>query len=156
MSNPLVNQGTLSRLRASVNWPLFPQLNVTPSFLNREGIRLAFEGEATRFLPTLTGVVTSPEPYQMISLTLNLLKTQSLAALYEAQLAAISTIGPGVVRPDVGAGGIVPFTPTSGLQPFDLFNCAIMNVRELNFSGEDAGYSVTIGGYVLRNLSLWI
>lgn len=143
--NPLAPQGTLNRLVASVTWPLFPQLNVTPSFLNREGISLAFEGEATRFLPTMTGAVTSPEPYQMISLTINLLKTQGLATLYETQRQVQSLIGNGVVRPD-----------TVALPPYDLFNCGIMNVRELRFSGEDAGYAVSISGYIPLNSALWL
>lgn len=142
--NPLALQGTLNRLVASVTWPLFPQLNVTPSFLNREGLRLSFEGDATKFLPTMTGAVTSPEPYQMCSLTINLLKTQNLATLYELQRQTLSTIGPCVVRPD-----------TTSLPPYDLFNCAIMTVRELNFSGEDAGYAVSCQGYMLLNSLLW-
>jgi hypothetical protein len=143
-ANPLVSQGVLNRLRASVTWNSFPSLNVTPSFLNREGIRLAFEGNATQFLPTQTGAVTSPEPYQMISLTINLLKTQGLSQLYEAQRQSASVIGNGVVRPD-----------TTTLAPYDIYNCGIMNVRELAFSGEDAGYSVSISGYILLNSSLW-
>lgn len=143
--NPLYPQGVLNRLVASVTWPLFPQLNVTPSFLNREAIRLAFEGEATRTLPTLTGTVQSPEPYQMVSLTINLLKTQGLAALYEVQFALSTVLGPCVVRPD-----------STTLPTFDLFNVALQNVRELSFAGEDAGYAVTASGYVLRNSALWV
>ena len=144
MSNPQIPQGTLNRLVASVVIPAVPALNVTPSFLNKEGIRLAFDGESTKFLPTMTGAVTSPEPYVMVTVTINLLKTQALANAYEQQRQTQSLIGNIVVRPD-----------TTALAPYDITNCAIESVRELAFSGEDAGYAVTIRGYYLVNQSLW-
>lgn len=145
MPNPNIPLGTLNRLVASVVWPSFPALNVTPSFLGKNGIRFARDGNATVFLPQMVGAVTSNEPYQMITLTLTLIKTQALAQAYERQLQTQSTIGNGVVRPDV----------TQGIQPFDVTNCAIENVGELSFSGEDAGYPVTIRGYMQINSSLW-
>ena len=84
-TNPLVSQGSLNRLRASVVWPDNPTLNVTASYLGKEGVSLALDGEATTFINTLVGAVTSPEPYQMITLTIHLLKTQGLASLYKSQ-----------------------------------------------------------------------
>jgi hypothetical protein len=164
MPAPFVNQGTLSRLSASVSWPAFPSLNVTPSFLNREGIRLAFEGEATKNLPTMTGLVTSPEPFQVVNMTINLLKTQGLSAAYELQRQTLSLLGDGVVRPDVNSGGVLSTVAGAitggltggGIGPYALFNCSILNVRELSFAGEDAGYSVTIGGYILINQALFL
>jgi hypothetical protein len=144
MANPQVAQGTLNRLVASVTWTSFPALNVTPSFLNRDGIRLALDGEATRFLPTMAGAVTSPEPYQMVTLVLNLLKTQGLAALYKAQQESSCLLGSCVVRPDA-----------TTLPTYNLQNMAIEGIRELAFSGEDAGFSVTTRGYYLINSLLW-
>lgn len=146
MGNPLISQGSLNRLQASVVWGDFPQLNVSPSYLGKEGIRLALEGESTVFLPTMTGAVTSPEPYMMIGLSINLLKTQFLSNLYKSQMELDARIGDGTVRPDVGPGG---------LSPYSIVNCAIESVRELNFSGEDAGYIVTVKGYYLVNSSLF-
>jgi hypothetical protein len=143
--NPLVQQGTLNRILGSVVWQNYPALNVTAPFLNREGIRLALDGDATRFLPTLTGAVTSPEPYQMITLTINLLKTQGLAGLYKSQMELATVLGDCVVRPD-----------TKVLPPYDLINCALESVRELAFSGEDAGFSVTVRGYYSINSSLFV
>lgn len=142
--NPLAPQGSLNRLRASVTLLLYPNLNVTPSFLNKRAISLAFEGEATKALGTLTGVVPSPEPYQLVAITINLLKTQSLSVAYEQQRLVSSLLGNITVRPD-----------TSAFPPFSFFNCWISNVRELDFSGEDAGYTVLLGGtYPINNL-LW-
>lgn len=142
--NPLVSQGSLNRLRASVIWPAFPALNVTAPFLGKEGIRLALEGEATVFIETMTGAVTSPQPYQLIALTINLIKSQPLAEAYKSQVELSALLGDGVVRPDA--------TP---LSPYQLTNCSIQNVRELNFDGSDAGYAVALKGYYNINSALW-
>ena len=145
--NPQVPQGTLNRLVASVTWASYPQLNVTPSFLGRGAIEFSIQGETTRRIPTLTGVVQSPEPYQMIEVTINLLKTQLLAALYQTQMQQDALLGQGVVWPDVPVG--------TGIQPLDIINCAIQNVRPMAFSGEDAGFAVVLSGYWLVNQFLW-
>jgi hypothetical protein len=142
--NPLIDQGTLNRIIASVSWTSFPSLNVTAPFLNKAAIRLALDGESTLFLPTLTGAVTSPEPYMMITATINLLKTQGLAAQYKAQMELQSKIGDGVVRPD-----------TTILPPYDIVNCAIQTVREMDYGGGDAGWAVTVRGYYNINSSLF-
>lgn len=146
MSNPLVSLGSLNRLVASVTYQNFPSLNVTPSFLGRDAIRLALDGDAVRFLPVLAGLVPSPEPYQGVTLTLNLLKTQTLAALYKSQQESQCLVGNCVVRPDVA----------TTLPPYDLINMAIETVRELSFSGEDASFTVTLRGYYLVNAQLWV
>jgi hypothetical protein len=145
VTNPLIAVGSLNRLVASVTWQSFPQLNVIPSFLNREGIRLGLDGEATRFLPALTGAVTSPEPYQMVTLTINLLKTQQLAALYKAQYELSTLLGDCVVRPDV----------VLGLPPYDLTNMAMEGVREQSYAGEDAGWAIMFRGTYYINNALW-
>ena len=143
-SNPLIDQGTLNRLRASVIWAGFPQLNVTAPFLHKEGITLGLEGDATEYIDTMTAGVTSPQPYHRINMVMALLKTQALSAAYKQQLELSSLLGAGVVRPDSIAH-----------PPYQLVNCAIRGIRELRFSGEDAAYGVIIGGYYLINSSLF-
>jgi len=145
VANPLIQLGTLNRLVASVVWQAFPQLNVIASFLNREGIRLALDGNATAFLPAMTGAVTSPEPYQMVTLTIHLLKTQFLAPLYKQQMEQSTLLGDCVVRPD-----------STTFPPYDLTNMAIEGVRELNLSGEDAGWAVVTRGTYYVNANLWL
>lgn len=145
MTNPLISQGTLNRLKASIVWNNNSSLNVTPSFLNKEGIRLSLDGEATKFFPTQTGAVTSPEPYMMITVTVNLLKTQSLSAQYKAQFELSTLLGDGVVRPDT----------STGLTPYEITNCALEGVPQQSFNGEDPGWVVSIRGYYLINSSLW-
>jgi hypothetical protein len=142
--NPLIAQGTLNRLRGSVVIPAFPALNVTAPFLGKEGIRVTIEGETTVYVPTMTGAVTSPEPYQMANIVMALLKTQGLAAAYKAQMELIATIGDITVTPD-----------TSVLPIYNFTNCAIQSLRELNFAGDDAGFVITLRGYYNINSQLW-
>lgn len=143
-TNPLIAQGTLNRLRGSVVWASLPALNVTAPYLGKEGIRLSLDGEATVFLPTIVGAVTAPEPYQMVTLTCHILKTNGLAAAYQSQMQLNTLLGNGNV-----------ITDTNALPVFPLVNCAIEGVRELSFSGEDAAMAVTIRGYFIVNNFMW-
>lgn len=140
----LVPQGTLNRLRASISVPNNTALNITSPFLGKAGIRLAFEGQATVFIDTMTGRVISEEPYLAATLTASLLKTNALGPQYKVQWEKDSALGNITVRPD-----------SSSLPPYDLLNCAIQSVRELDFAGTDAGYVVTIGGTYIINQALW-
>ncbi len=144
MPNPLVAQGSLNKLRASVTWPGNPTLNVTAPYLGKEGIRLALQGESVLYMPTMTGAVTSQEPYMMVECVINLLKSQALANLYKQQMETNALLGDGTVRPDSVSLGIYALT-----------NCSIKSVRELDFSGEHALFAVTIGGYYNINSVLF-
>ena len=144
MPNPNVPLGTLNRLRASVVIPDFTQLNVTASYLGRQGIRLGFTGNATVQIDAMTGTVTSPEPYLQFNLVMHLLKSQSLADLYKQQMENNTLLGQITVRPDA-----------TTLSPYNLLNATIMSVDELDFSGADAGYGVHLGGFYLVNNQVW-
>ena len=92
----------------------------------------------------MSGTVTSPEPYQPATLTINLLRTQGLAAQWEAQRQALSVIGEVTVTPDA-----------STLPNYLVINSSIQTVENLAFAGEDAGYVVRVQGYILINNDLW-
>jgi hypothetical protein len=140
-----VSQGTLNRFRGSVLIPDFPNLNVTANFLGPAGITFAIQGEAVKYLPTLTGAITAPEPYLMAQITVNMLRTQSLANQYKAQMENDARIGDVTAMPDA---------PT--VDPYTVSNCSIQSVREMNFNSTDGGgYTVIIGGYYLVNSSMW-
>ena len=147
MPNPLISQGSLNRLRASIVWPSNASLNVTASFLARRGISLALDGESTLFINTMTGAVASPEPYMMITCTIHLIRTQQLCSLYKQAMEANALIGQGTIRPDV--------PPGSGLAPYEVVNCAIQAINEMSFAGDDADFSVRIRGYYLVNANMW-
>lgn len=145
MANPLVDQGVLNRLAASVVLADFPELNVTPSYLGKEGVSLSLEGNGTTYIGTMTGGVPSPEPYQVCSVTIHLLKSQPLSAQFKDKYESSTLIGNITVRPDVN----------SGLTPYDIVNCSLMNVREQSYAGTDAGWVITITGYYLINSQLY-
>lgn len=144
MANPQVPQGTINRLRGSVVITDFPQLNVTAPYLGRAGIVMRFEGPVTARIPTLTGAVNSPEPYQEVSISINLLKTQGLAAQYKNQIELNSVLGDVTVIPD-----------TSTLPSYQLVNCSIESVADLNFAGENPDFPLVIKGFYQINGSLF-
>lgn len=144
MPSPNIQQGTLNRVKASVTFPSNSSLNVSASFLGREMVRIAFDGEITQFIPTATGVVQSPEPYQLVTVTINMNRAQGLAQLYEQAFAASSNLGTCVVRPD-----------STALNPYTIQNCAVANVEPLTLNGENVAYNVTVRGYRLINSNLW-
>lgn len=149
-SNPMIPQGTLNRLRGAVtfvgNGPSgnVSALNVTASFLAKAGITLTLEGEATDIIGTMAGTVTSPAPYQMCSVVINILKTQNLAAVYKAQMELNTVIGDFSVTPDA-----------STLPSYYINNAAIESVKEMPFNGSDPAFSITLKGYYVVNNQLW-
>lgn len=144
--NPLIDQGILNRVRAAVLWSSFPQLNVSAPFLDRDGITLRKDGEATMQHPTMTGIVQSPEAYMAVSLVIALLRTQALCAAYQSQMQLSSVLGDCTVIPDVSTGGLTPYS---------LHNVAIQTVGELLFNGTTPIFAVTCRGTWIVNNSLF-
>lgn len=144
MPNPLIAQGTLNRIRASIVWNDFPQLNVTASYLGKDGISMSLDGDATGTIETMTGVVQSPEPYQRVTLSVHLLKTQALSNAYKAQMELATILGEGIIRPDAKT-----------LSPYPISNAAIATINPLKFDGTDAGWVIMIRGVYYVNSSIW-
>jgi len=142
--NPLINQGTLNRLRGSVVYASNHSLNVTAPYLAKEAISIAFEGDAGMLIPTLTGGVTSPEPYQMANVTINLVKSQALADIYKTQIET---------NVNVGDISVIPDSPA--LSDYQLTNCVLKGVRDVTFDGNVPGFVVTLTGIYSVNSALW-
>lgn len=144
-TNPIVPQGVLNRLRASITLPGFPNLTITSSFLGKEGIQLAFRGESTVQLDQMTGIVRSPEPYLGVTVTAHLLRTQSFAQGWRAQMEQ-STLLPGgiIVRPDSRA-----------MVPYYFDECSIMGVGDQPFNGSNADFLIRLGGRYQINAALF-
>ena len=145
MGNPLIDQGVLNRIKATVTWANFPNLNATAPYLDKGGITLRKEGEATLQHGTMTGLVQSPEPYMPISIVIELLKTQSLSDDYKSQMEDNTVLGGGTVYPDV----------STGLTPYALNNMAIQSVGELLLNGTTPVWAVTCRGYWITNNALF-
>jgi hypothetical protein len=136
--------GVLNRLRASVTFNDFPQLNVTSGFLTTEGIRLALEGNATDLLPAMVSLVSSPAPYLSASLTMSLVRSSALAQLFKLQVEDNTLMGLATIWPD-----------TDVLTPFVLNNVALESVREMAMAGMEAAMVVTARGYYNVNTTFF-
>jgi len=144
-SSPLIQQGTLNRLRGSVVVPSYPNLNVTAGYLGKLGIRLALQGDVTGFADTMTGMVTSPEPYLPATITMHLLRTQNLGVLWRQQMESqISTLGE-----------VSVFTDSAAWPEYDFFNCALTSITEMPFDGTDPGYVIAIRGTYQINAGMF-
>lgn len=100
MPNPNVQQGTLNRIRGSAQFSDNQGLNAISSNLGRDGISIAFDSEAGASIGTMTGTVTSPDAYQMATITFHFLKTQAYGDLWKQQIQTTVNVGDFVVRPD--------------------------------------------------------
>jgi hypothetical protein len=144
MAFSLQPQGVLNRLRGSIVFPQFPQYNITAPFLGDEGINLTPGGDITDILPTMTGTVQSPAPYQMYTVEVALLKTQSFSDQFKRKLELDANVGNFVVRPD---------SPTLG--NYIIQNAAITNAGPGRLNGRSVGFAVTLVGYYSVNNSLY-
>lgn len=144
MANPNILQGTLNKLLVSITWDNFPSLNITPSYLMPEGVDLTFEGQSTTYLNTLTGAVTSVEPYQLVRGVIHMIKAQALADNYRVQNETNTILGPCTIRSD---------SPVFG--PYRLMNCSLIGAPTLMFAGRDAGYLIHFEGVYLVNTAAW-
>ena len=143
-SNPNIPQGILNRLLSSVNWTSFPQLNVTAPYLAKENITLRFEGNTTVYIDTMTGAVTSQEPFLKVSFDMIMLKSQPLAQLYKTQIETNALLGEASV-----------YTDSTALNAYVFETCSIQNPRELRLGGDDAAFGITIGGIYYVNSQLF-
>lgn len=143
-TNPLISQGTLNRIRGSVVIPNFPNLNITSPFLGRTGIRLALNGEATVMIETMTGTTISPEPYQMVTISIDVLKTNGLAAAFKGQMENSTSLGNITVVPD-----------TTALPTYQIINSAIASIGDQAYDGTSASWPLVIRGYYVINNSLF-
>jgi len=144
MPNPLTPQGGINRLIASLTFANNPALNITPDFLGTEAIAFNPSGPVTTKLGTLTGAVDSPEPYMLVGLGVHLVRSQPLANSYKNLIQTNASLGDGVLRPDV-----------TTMDPYDLFDCSVTDVRPFSMTGRDAGFMITITGVWYINNSLW-
>lgn len=144
MSAPLIAQGTLNRLRGSVVFAEAQDLNITAPFLGPEGINLTPEGEISDTLPTMTGSVPSPVPYQFMTVEVELLKTQTFSDRFKRRIEVNSFVGPMVVRPDAKT-----------LSNYLIFNASIVAAGPGRLNGTSAAFVVAIRGYYLINASLY-
>jgi hypothetical protein len=142
--NPQVVQGNLNKLYTSVFVPNFPALNVTAPYMSKAGTHLSFDGTFVNQLPTMTGIVPSPEPFIMAEIAINLLRSQGLAAAWFAQLQSLAIIGPVTICSDSTAFGQTTVS-----------QCSVMSVDPGPFDGTDPTFKITVKGVLYINNQMW-
>jgi hypothetical protein len=140
----MIPQGTLNRLRGSIKFSAHPELNVTSPYLGQEGVSIAFEGDVTTNIQNMSGTTTSPEPYVMVRATVNILKTNGLAAAFQSQMVNSTVIGDFVFTPD-----------TSAMGTFYINNGSISSLSDFSGNGTSATWPLVLTGYYIINNSLW-
>lgn len=144
MPNPLVNQGFLNRVKGAVSVTDDANLNVTAPYLGNDAISLRPDTAAADVIPTLTGTVGSQAPYQQVTLTIHMLRTQALASSWQARFATDTALGEIVVTPDSNVFG-----------DYTILNAYLVNFQEIAITGRDPGYVAIISGYIVTNNKMW-
>ena len=143
-TNPLVAQGTLNRVRCSVIVPNYSNLNITSPYMGKSFASIDFEGAFDEQIETATGVVTSPEPYVMATVTVGLLRTQSLALAWLTQAQTISDLGTITIHSD-----------TSAWPAITIGSAVIRSLEPGAYDGMDPVARITLRGVYDINNNLW-
>lgn len=144
MSNPRIPQGVINRVRASIDFPDYPALRISASYLTTEGISVDISplGEP---IPSMTGVVSSPQPYTMMTITANLQRSQSLAQQFRNQIEKNTYLNTAKLYSD-----------TSTLGDFTLNDVQIVNLGALPMNGKNADFALQFTGTWYINEDMWI
>lgn len=134
----------LNRLRASVVFADFPELQIISTGLTREGVNISFQGDASQNLPAMTGLVASAEPYQVATITIHAVRSQAIAAAYKAQIEANTYLG-----------SINVITDAANLPDYPIENGVLLGVEALSFDGNQAVFIIRISGSYRVNSEMW-
>lgn len=143
-THPLVQQGTLNRVRCSVVVPNYTNLNITASYMGRSFARISLEGNFAELIGTATGGVVSPEPYVFGTIAVGLLRTQALSGQWLEQAQKYSAIGPITVHSDSAAWPAMT-----------LDNAVISSMDPGAFDGTDPVVRLVLRGIFYANSDLW-
>lgn len=141
---PLTPQGLLNRVRGSLVFAALPNLNVTASYCGKAGVSCTFDNDAGLLIGTMTGGVTSPEPYQMVTIEAHILKTQALAATYKRQFETLTNVGDFTFIPDA-----------STLPNYQFINGILLGVGAIETSGTNPDFVVRLKAIYNTNSSLF-
>jgi hypothetical protein len=144
MSNPYLNAGPLNRVRCSIVLAAFPALNVTSQYMGKQFARIEFEGDFTTQIETGTGVVNSPEPYVMATISCGLLRSQALAASWLSQVQSGTILG-----------DVTIYSDTSAFPAITLNDTSVRMLAPGAYDGTDPVVGLTLRGTFNINSSLW-
>lgn len=144
MANPQITQGVLNRVRTSVVVPNYPGLSVTAPYMGKSFAKLDFEGNFVEQIETGTGAVRSPEPFVMATLTVSILRPQSLSAAWLAQAQLDGYLGQVNAHSDSSVFPVVSLNET-----------VIRHIDPGAYDGTDPIVRLTLRGTFYVNGAMW-
>jgi len=142
--NNSIARGVLNRIKCSVVVPSYPSLNVIPANMGRSLARIAFNGQLVNQIPTGTGLVNSPEPFVMATITIALLRTQPIAAAWFSQIQLDSNIQDATIYSD-----------TSTFPAIALQSVVASHMDTGPFDGTSADFQLVLSGAFPVNSAMW-
>lgn len=144
MTNPLINLGNLNRVRASVVFPSFTALNITSSQMGRRFVSLVYDEEFVQQIQQGIGIINSPEPYVLATITCDILRTLPLAQAFISQVEATAVLGTVKVHSD-----------TSAFPVRTVHNASVLKADPGAYDGIAGVLALTIRGIFYPNNDLW-
>lgn len=144
LGNPLIQQGSLNKVLTHVIVTELPQLSITAPYMSKALSTVTFEDDFVDQIGTATGLVNSPQPYVMTSVIINMLRSQSLSALWMAQLLVDSQIGP-----------VTVYSDSTVFPKLTLAQCSVKSVEPGPYDGTDPTTKITLRGVYFTNNILW-
>ncbi|MFM0503965.1 hypothetical protein [Paraburkholderia caffeinilytica] len=142
--NPGIARGVLNRVKCSVVVPSSPSLNIISANMGRSLARIAFEGQLVNQIPTGTGLVNSPEPFVIATITIALLRTQAIAAAWFSQILLDSNVEDATIYSD-----------TSTFPPIALQSVVASHMDPGPFDGTSPDFQLVLRGALPINNRLW-
>lgn len=143
-TNPNLIPGNLNRVRASIIVPGNEILNIPAEYQAKEGIVIAPQSAVVTQMQGMTTVVNSEEPYQLVQITVSVIKSLAISAQY---LEAIQN------GPVLGNITVVPDTNVMG--KFNLLNAAILNWNQVSMAGLQPDFTIIMQGQYNVSNDLW-
>lgn len=144
MAGPTIFQGTLNKALVSIAVIDSPEMNVTTGFFGSKLARLTFDGAAADYIGNLAGATPSPRLYQVVTCHFYINKSQSLASIWEQRRLQNAALG------DVNV-----VSDSSALGAYYIANCVLMNIADIDLTGETNDFPITIQGTYQINASLY-
>ena len=144
MANPYLIAGPLNRVRCHVVVSATPTLNIQAQNMGKSFAHIEFEGDFVHQIETGTGVVNSPEPYVMASITVGLLRSQTLSSAWLTQAQDTGVLGDVTIHSDTSAFPAITLNDTS-----------IRTISPGAYDGTDPVVRLTLRGTFNINSDLW-
>lgn len=143
MPAPLVPQGNLNKVRASIVVSGNNALSINSSFLGKDMIDVQL-GDSSELIGTATGAVVSPNPYAMATISVHLLKTNGAANRWLTQ-----------AKSDCNIGQVSVHSDTSAFDSIEVEQCILKNINPGKLNGTEPTLVLMLEGVVPLNSTLW-